>query len=82
MHYLSYVLHRNYIRLAAKITEKHTSHEMQHKYTKKTSVCLDKFTSLLVSFFSKTAQMFCVGVEVFGVLLNFSSVSMRDAIKD
>ena len=26
----------NYIRLAAKITEKHTSHEIQHKYTKKT----------------------------------------------
>ena len=36
IYYLYYVLYINYIRLAAKITEKHTSHEIQHKYTKKT----------------------------------------------
>ena len=34
--YLYYVLYINYTRLATKITEKHTSHEIQHKYTKKT----------------------------------------------
>ena len=45
-----------------------------------TSVCLDKFTSLVVIFFSKTAQILCIRVEVFSVLLNFSSVSMLDAI--
>ena len=46
-----------------------------------TSVWLDKFTSLVISLFSKTAQIFCIRVEVFSVLLNFSSVSMLDAIK-
>ena len=30
-----YILYINYIRLAAKIIEKHTSHEIQHGYTNK-----------------------------------------------
>ena len=38
-----------------------------------TSVCLDKFTSLVVSFFWKTTQILCIRAEVFSVLLNFSS---------
>ena len=45
-----------------------------------TGVCLDKFISLMVSFFSKTAQILCLRVEVFSVLLNFSFVTMLDAI--
>ena len=32
---MHYILYNNYIRLAAKIIEKHTSHEIQHRYTNK-----------------------------------------------
>ena len=45
-----------------------------------TSVCLDKFTSLVVSFSFETAQIICIRAKVFSVLLNFPSVTMLDAI--
>ena len=40
-----------------------------------TSVCLDKYTNLVGSFLSKTAQILCIRVEVFTVLLKCFSVS-------
>ena len=45
-----------------------------------TSVCLNKFSSFLEILFTKTAQIFCIRVEVFNVLLNFSSVTMLDSV--
>ena len=46
------------------------------------SVCLDLpgLLALWSVFFSKTAQILCILVEIFGVLLNFLSVSMLDAV--
>ena len=41
--------------------------------------CMPGF-ALWSVFFSKTAQILCILVEIFGVLLNFLSVSMLDAV--
>ena len=45
-----------------------------------TTVCLDKFATLVVSFFFESAWILCIRAEVFSVLFNFLFVTMLDAI--